>query len=103
MLALENFFVDRQTRPSLQIDSDERAARLNRLAEEFPENLFPVAVAVRVLLPDERVGGDDEEATTKRSCKSSVRERPEVEQLRLLGGLKIECHARYLHRVMAAR
>ena len=70
------------------IDDDQRAAGGQRLVEERAEDLDLVAVAGRVLLPDQRVGGDGVERLPVVGA-----ERAQLQALALQHRLGVEGHA----------
>src|SRR5262249_25034534 len=71
----------------LRIGDQERAAAGERLAEEIAEDLGLVAVAVRMLLPDERIRGNRIERVPVVGP-----ERTELHEVALEHRLKIERH-----------
>ena len=77
------------TRPSCAVEGDKRAAGLHRLAKEGFEHLFLVAVAVRVLFPDERIARDGEQVG-----EVVLAQWPEFEKFALQTWLEFEWHSR---------
>ena len=69
------------------IDDDERAAAGERLVEEGAEDLELVAVAGRVLFPDQRIGGDRVERLPVVGPQ-----RAQLEALALQDRLRVEGH-----------
>ena len=59
----------------LRIDDDKSPAAFHRLSEEDFEHIFLVAIAFRMLLPDERIGRDGKEFVP-----IFRRERPKLDQ-----------------------
>ena len=75
-------------RPSLRIKGYQGSARFQGLAKELPKDLFFVAVFVRMLFPNERIGSDQIKLR-----KILWPKRPELDMLPLQNGLEIKRHS----------